>query len=311
MHLRFQNCFAFFVALAILMAAVGCKRDPAPEPSNTDGPFTTEKTPDGQSLVVTFPGKPEWTDVPDVTPQTKGFVWRGEGKLQYAAWVWTIPAEELRKRTSHELGSDYAVKAGYNSNIAYFFYGQDPRGAGTGGWYSKPDPDDTPRVPPVEPLGAGTVLIVGNKAYYVRITGVHLSVKDPEFKTFFDSLKPEELVNRPAAASAPEDDLRPLARDGVFTNQAAVGTHTNGAAICPGRQAAFRATLTYGRDFADSKASLKRYKYPTFEPDGEYKVPGFTHLLGYDDRSPRRAMHRRNWRGSTSRTHPEQGSRKS
>lgn len=95
-------------ALGLLIASVlvvACWREPdAPPDGNAppkdekaapNGPVSVTQTPDGQPLVVTFPGQPEWTDVPDVKPPVKGFVWAGGDKSKpCAAWVWTIPPHE-------------------------------------------------------------------------------------------------------------------------------------------------------------------------------------------------------------------------
>ncbi len=125
----------------------------------------------------------------------------------------------------------------------------------------------------------------------MRITGSELAVSDPECKTFFDSLKLVELKDRPAAAKAPDDDLRPLARDGNFPNLAAVGVHTTGIAFCLGRKAAFRTTYAYTPDWDESSGRLKRYRYPTFQPDGEYKLPRISYLVGSDGPRNRLYLH--------------------
>lgn len=302
MRPSFPRHFAIVPLLAAALIALGCGREspptaPAPDapapkgdaPTEqpktgaADGSGTTDKTPDGQSLVVTFPGKPEWTDVPDLKPPTKGFVWRGDEKSkQCAAWVWTIPADERTKKSEQELSSEYTKKAAYvRDNGAYFSEGQDPRGAGWAGWQSRPyEEGDEHRNDGT--AGAGSVLIVGDKAYCLRVWGSELALTDPDVKAFFQSLKIAELETRPALAKPPEDDLRPLARDGTFINQAAIGVHTTGIAILPER-GAFRTTYAYTPNFDPSSARLTRYKYPTFQPDGAYKLPGISYLSGADE----------------------------
>lgn len=271
--------------LVVTAGALGCARErpAAPAPDEPAGPVTTDKTPDGQPLVVTFPGKPEWAQVPDLAPPTQGFVWRGNGtEKQRAVWVWTIPPEERARHNDQDLSSEYALKAAnVSNNSAYFFYGLDPRGGGRGGWQSRPhEGQEWDKRPGAEGAGAGVVLIVGDKAYCLRVWGTGLAVGDPECRAFFDSLKPAEWDGRPEPAGAPADDLRPFASDGRFHNLAGVGTHTGGVAFCPGRGAVLRATYSDARDAP--AAGLVRYRYPSFRPDGTYKLPDPTHIIASD-----------------------------
>lgn len=151
-------------------------------------------------------------------------------------------------------------------------------------WQSKP-PEKRVAWPGADKAGAGSVAVVGDKAYGLRISGSNLAIDDPECKTFFDSFRPPELKDRPPSAKAPDDDLRPLARDGRFTTQAAVGTHSTGVAILPSRNAVLRGSVTYSTSSGRPPwvSRLIRHKYPSFEPDGEYAVPSNARILAADD----------------------------
>ncbi|MCI0704100.1 MAG: hypothetical protein L0241_23835 [Planctomycetia bacterium] len=299
MNSRFLTRVACFLLLVVAALAIGCKRAQPPEVngggpdpgSNPDGSFTTKQTPDGEPLVVTFPSKPEWAEIPGLKPPTKGFVWRGDDKQKSrAAWVWTIPADERAQYTDQELSREYVRKIAFN---AYLSYGTDPRGAGKGGWQSKPFENQEAFWNAAKDAGAGLVLIVGNKAYCLRVEGSEIGHDDPECKAFFESLKVAELENRPPVTKAPEDDLRPFARDGFFHNQAGIGTHSTGIAFCLGRNAVFRTTYTHDKFFRpdDANAKLVRYRYPTFEPDGVYRLPRVSWLVGSDEKRSRLYLH--------------------
>ncbi|MBY0460533.1 MAG: hypothetical protein K2V38_24725, partial [Gemmataceae bacterium] len=193
------------------------------------GPFTTDKTPDGQPFVITFPGKPEWDDIPDLDPPTKGFVWRGDGNSKPCeAWVWTISPEDREKLSWEELTNRFAHRAQLtNGEGAYVFSRSGDEGDRGGGWTSAP-PDGIGRRWPTSAAGAGYVRLVGDKVYCMRVRGSDLKGDEPDVKAFFESLKPAELAGRPPAPQPPADDLRPLAWFGPFTDTDGYGRRANG-----------------------------------------------------------------------------------
>lgn len=290
------------ILLAFLLAA-GCKRGAAPgapEGEVPPGPYTTDKTPDGEPLVATFPGKPEWTDIPDTFIPARGFVWRGDGSSRpLAVWVWTSEPAERDYQTDSALATWYGRAAAGLQPTDGVKAWLDPAGVWRGGWDNKPrdpghwrDPNvslkNLPRnrpiggtIPVSKGVGAGVAVVVGNKVYGVRATGADASHEDPDFKALLDSLRVPGLANRPPRPPAPEGDLRPIAKL-PLTHRLLSDPDSGGGAVCPTSGAAFFALTQSG-----SEERLLRYRYPSFAPDGEYKLPRGVYAMVPDDRRNR------------------------
>ncbi len=297
----------FVLLFAALAVAAGCKRNGGPGGAEAGGSGAVTQTPDGEPLVATFPGKPEWTDIPSTFIPAKGYVWPGDGtRKPHAVWVWTIPPAERDKQNDSELSLWYGrAAAGLRPDDAVRSW-TIRDGVRVGGWHSQPtepqgwrDPNVSLKNPPrgrvvggstqaSKGVGAGVAVIAGNKAYGVRVTGDNVGLDDPEFVALLDSVRPAALEGRPPPAKKPDDDLRPLARLNLF-HPLSLDPSPGGAAVCPTRGAAFFAVnKTEQKDGRDVlTARLVRYRYPTFAADGEYRLPHAPYLVAGDDRRNR------------------------